>query len=158
MKYDCRSCFDIVNPAQYRDACDHAVAADTPAGACIIANAYHIACYKQGVVSTRIPASCSEFSLNYVISMLRATLSTFFLFLPFFDGVAKYFSLLLSASCKVGANKVDVGDTFSVKIPKKEADVIFVVEQQTPNEKIYKELVVPLMSELRTELKQHGVT
>ncbi|XP_043521132.1 apolipophorins isoform X2 [Frieseomelitta varia] len=115
-----KSCFDIVNPAQYRDACDHAVAGNTPAGACIIASAYHTACYKQGVMSTRIPASCTN--------------------------------------CKVGANKVDVGDTFSVKIPKKEADVIFVVEQQTPNEKIYKELVVPLMSELRTELKQHGVT
>ncbi|KAK1130809.1 hypothetical protein K0M31_018919 [Melipona bicolor] len=115
-----KSCFSIVNPAQYRDACDHAVAGNTPEGACIIANAYHVACYQQGVLSTRIPASCT--------------------------------------SCKVGANKVDVGDTFSVKIPKKEADVIFVVEQQTPNEKIYKEMVVPLMSELRTELKQHGVT
>lgn len=58
----------------------------------------------------------------------------------------------------MGSNKIDVGDTFSVKVPNKEADIIFVVEQQTPNEKVFKEMVTPLMSELREELKQHGIT
>lgn len=65
---------------------------------------------------------------------------------------------LLSVSCKVGANEIEVGDTFSVIVPKKEADVVFVVEQQTPNDKIYKEMIVPLMSEVREELKQQGIT
>ncbi|CAK9823680.1 unnamed protein product [Anthophora retusa] len=62
------------------------------------------------------------------------------------------------SSCKVGANKVGVFDTFSVKVPKKEADIVVVLEQQSPNEKIYEEMIVPLMSELRDELKQQGVT
>ncbi|CAL7938756.1 unnamed protein product [Xylocopa violacea] len=114
------SCFKYVNPAHYRHACDHAVAANTPSGACIIAGAYHYACYAQGLLSTNLPSGC--------------------------------------ASCKVGANKVDIGDTFSVKVPKKEADVIFVVEQQVPNDKVFKEMVTPLMSEVREELKQHGIT
>lgn len=65
---------------------------------------------------------------------------------------------LLSVSCKVGENEIEVGDTFSVIVPKKEADVVFVVEQQTPNDKIYKEMIVPLMSEVREELKQQGIT
>lgn len=65
---------------------------------------------------------------------------------------------LLSANCKVGGNKIDIGDSFSVKVPKKEADVIFVIEQQIPNDKVYKEMITPLMSELREELKQQGIT
>lgn len=60
--------------------------------------------------------------------------------------------------CQVGSNDVTVGDSFSVKIPKKAADIIFVVEQETNNEKVYKELIVPLISELKSELKQQGMT
>nr|XP_033202794.1 apolipophorins [Bombus vancouverensis nearcticus] len=115
-----KSCFNIVNPVLYREACDHATAVNTPNGACIIATAYHYACYEQGVMSTQLPASC--------------------------------------VNCKVGANEIEVGDTFSVIVPKKEADIVFVVEQQTPNDKIYKEMIVPLMSEVREELKQQGIT
>lgn len=58
----------------------------------------------------------------------------------------------------MGGNKIDMGDSFSVKVPKKEADIIFVIEQQIPNDKIYKEMITPLMSELREELKQQGIT
>ncbi|XP_017790563.1 PREDICTED: apolipophorins [Habropoda laboriosa] len=119
-KSSMKSCFDYVNPTQYRDACDHAFAADKEEGACVIASAYHYACYAKGLMSTRIPASCTH--------------------------------------CKVGASKVNVFDTFSVKTPKKEADIIFVLEQLRPNDKVYKEMITPLMSELREELKQHGVT
>nr|XP_034187967.1 apolipophorins [Osmia lignaria] len=115
-----KSCFNYVNPANYRDACDHAVAAGTPEGACVIATAYHYACYAQGVMSTRVPSTCG--------------------------------------SCKVGGNKINIGDTFSVKVPKKEADIVFVVEQQHPNEKVFKEMVTPLMADLREELKQQGIT
>ncbi|KAG7188374.1 hypothetical protein KM043_008028 [Ampulex compressa] len=61
-------------------------------------------------------------------------------------------------SCKVGDKKIAVGDSFSVKTPKKEADVIFVVEQDVKNEKIFKDLVTPLMADLREELKHHGIT
>ncbi|KAI4494899.1 hypothetical protein M0804_001100 [Polistes exclamans] len=61
-------------------------------------------------------------------------------------------------SCKVGANSLTVGETFSVKLPKKEADIIFVVEETVQNEKIFKDMIAPLMNELREELKQHGLT
>ncbi|XP_076681659.1 retinoid- and fatty-acid binding glycoprotein apolipophorin isoform X2 [Andrena cerasifolii] len=115
-----RSGFNYVSPSEYRVACDHAVAANQPEGPCVIAAAYHYACYAAGLMSTSLPPACMK--------------------------------------CKVGANKVDVGDSFSVKVPKKEADVIFVVEQQTPNEKIFKDMVTPLMSELKEELKHHGIT
>jgi hypothetical protein len=60
--------------------------------------------------------------------------------------------------CKVGDSFIDGGDSFSVKIPRKQADIIFVVEQEAENEKAFKELVKPLMSEIRTELKQQGIT
>lgn len=67
IKYDYRSCFNIVNPVLYREACDHATAVNTPNGACIIATAYHYACYEQGVMSTQLPASCGEFPLKRTI-------------------------------------------------------------------------------------------
>ncbi|XP_076625563.1 retinoid- and fatty-acid binding glycoprotein apolipophorin isoform X1 [Colletes latitarsis] len=117
-----QSCYAYVSPAHYREACDHAVAAKTTEGPCLIAMAYHYACYAAGIKSTHVPSSCS------------------------------------TTSCKVGANTVAAGDTFSVKVPKKEADVIFVVEQETPNENVFKEMVTPLISELRDELKHQGMT
>ncbi|XP_054010516.1 apolipophorins isoform X2 [Hylaeus anthracinus] len=115
-----RSCFDYVNPAKYRDGCDHAVAANTQDGACLIAAAYHYSCYAAGLKSTHVPSSCT--------------------------------------SCKVGENKISAGDSFSVKTPKKEADIVFVVEQDTMNEKVFKDLITPMMSELRGELEQRGIT
>ncbi|KAK2585087.1 hypothetical protein KPH14_008599 [Odynerus spinipes] len=62
------------------------------------------------------------------------------------------------ASCKVGANTVAIGDSFSVKVPQKEADIIFVVEQEQKNEKVFKDMILPMMAELREELKQYGIT
>ncbi|XP_031841889.1 retinoid- and fatty-acid binding glycoprotein apolipophorin [Nomia melanderi] len=115
-----KSCFNYVNPSSYRDACDHAVAANTAGGACLIATAYHYTCYEAGLLSTTIPAACGN--------------------------------------CKAGAATVDIGDAFSVKIPKKEADIVIVVEQVQPNEKIIKDMVTPLITELRDELKQQGMT
>lgn len=61
-------------------------------------------------------------------------------------------------NCKVGGSSVGIGDTFSVKTPKKEADIVIVVEQLSPNEKVVKELVSPLISQLRDELKADGIT
>ncbi|XP_001604024.1 apolipophorins [Nasonia vitripennis] len=60
--------------------------------------------------------------------------------------------------CKVADAMINGGDSFSVKIPKKQADIIFVVEQAADNEKAFKELIKPVMNELRTELKQQGIT
>ncbi|KAF7405857.1 hypothetical protein HZH68_005226 [Vespula germanica] len=61
-------------------------------------------------------------------------------------------------NCKVGTNSISVGDSFNVKIPKKEADIIFIVEEDMQNEKIFKDMIAPLMTELREELKQQGIT
>ena len=65
---------------------------------------------------------------------------------------------MIAVQCKVGDSSIDGGDSFSIKIPKKQADIIFVVEQEADNEKAFKDLVKPLMGELRTELKQQGIT
>lgn len=62
------------------------------------------------------------------------------------------------ARCKVGENSIDVGDSFSVKAPKDQADIILVVEQDTRNEKIFKDLIPTLITDLREELKHHGIT
>ncbi|KAG5308105.1 APLP protein, partial [Acromyrmex insinuator] len=61
-------------------------------------------------------------------------------------------------NCKVGENTVDIGDTFSVKTPKNQADIVIVIEQDENNEKIFKDLIPILITDLREELKQHGIT
>ncbi|KAL0104310.1 hypothetical protein PUN28_017203 [Cardiocondyla obscurior] len=61
-------------------------------------------------------------------------------------------------SCKVGENTIAVGDTFSVKSPKGQADIILVVEQVQENEKVFKDLIPTLITDLRDELKQQGIT
>ncbi|XP_012523598.1 apolipophorins [Monomorium pharaonis] len=61
-------------------------------------------------------------------------------------------------NCKVGQDTIAAGDTFSVKSPKNQADILLVVEQVEQNEKVFKELVPPLLTDLREELKQHGIT
>ncbi|XP_063988684.1 apolipophorins [Diachasmimorpha longicaudata] len=60
-------------------------------------------------------------------------------------------------SCKVGKDTVAIGSSFSVKIPKKEADIVFFVEQNTKNEEIYQNLIVPLMAEVKNEFKNYGI-
>ncbi|XP_018393503.1 PREDICTED: apolipophorins [Cyphomyrmex costatus] len=61
-------------------------------------------------------------------------------------------------NCKVGENTIAVGDTFSVKTPQNQADIVIVVEQVEDNEKIFKDLFPTLITDLREELKQHGIT
>lgn len=112
-------CFNYVNPGIYRQACDHAMGAETPRAACLISAAYYAACRKERVFIS-IPADC--------------------------------------ASCKVGKDEIPIGITHSVKIPKKEADIVIVVEQDSKNEKVYHELIVPMITELKAELTQHGIT
>jgi len=62
------------------------------------------------------------------------------------------------ANCKVGENTIAVGDTFSVKTPKNQADIVLVVEQVEENEKVFKDLISTLITDLREELKQHDIT
>jgi len=72
----------------------------------------------------------------------------------------KYFNVYRNvlASCKVGENTIAVGDTFSVKTPKNQADIVLVVEQVEENEKVFKDLISTLITDLRDELKQHDIT
>lgn len=53
---------------------------------------------------------------------------------------------------------IAIGDSFSVKLPQKQADIVFVVEQDVKNEKVFKELIQPLIAEVKNELKHQGVT
>lgn len=62
------------------------------------------------------------------------------------------------AHCKVGEDTVAVGETFNVKTPKNQADIILVVEQVEDNEKVFKDLIPTLITDLKEELKQHGIT
>lgn len=62
------------------------------------------------------------------------------------------------ANCKVGGDTVAVGDSFSVKIPKNQADIVLIVEQIAQNEKVFKDLIPTLITDLKEELKQHGIT
>lgn len=65
-------------------------------------------------------------------------------------------AIAIPAEC--GACKdIAVGDTFSVKIPNKEADIVFFVEQISKNEKVYHDMIVPLMTEIKNEFKQYGI-
>lgn len=72
----------------------------------------------------------------------------------------KYFNIYhhILANCKVGENTIPIGDPFSIKSPKNQADIILVVEQVEENEKVFKELIPTLITDLREELKQHGIT
>lgn len=62
------------------------------------------------------------------------------------------------ANCKVGGNTIAVGDSFSVKSPKNQADILLVIEQVEENEKVFKDLIPALITDLKEELKQHGIT
>jgi hypothetical protein len=59
------------------------------------------------------------------------------------------------SQCTVGAQKVDVGDEISIKVPQKSADVVVVFD--TALEKGLT-VVTEIMNELRRDLKTQGVT
>lgn len=60
-------------------------------------------------------------------------------------------------TCKVGGNTISGGDSFSVKVPKDQADIILAIEQDAQNEKVFKDLVPALITDLKEELKHHGI-
>ncbi|PNF29921.1 hypothetical protein B7P43_G07271 [Cryptotermes secundus] len=58
----------------------------------------------------------------------------------------------------VSGPPVEVGDSVSVKVPQKAADIVIVVEQDIRNSEIFKELVTPLVTTLTNDLKAKGIT
>lgn len=65
---------------------------------------------------------------------------------------------LFLVKCQVGAHSLKIGESVETTAPKKEADVVFVVEQLAENEEVYKNLITPLVSSLTNDLKEKGIT
>ncbi|XP_077288489.1 apolipophorins-like [Arctopsyche grandis] len=61
------------------------------------------------------------------------------------------------AQCEVGGETYENDFEFDTKLPQKQADIVLAVETTKANEKTYKELVVPLMSQIVNELKKNKV-
>jgi hypothetical protein len=57
----------------------------------------------------------------------------------------------------VSGSSVEVGDSVSVKVPQKAADIVIVVEQDIRNSEIFKELITPLVTTLTNDLKAKGI-
>ncbi|XP_049881562.1 apolipophorins [Pectinophora gossypiella] len=51
-----------------------------------------------------------------------------------------------------------IGDTYEIKLPNKQADIVVAVETTLPNEKNYKSLVVPLVSQVVDILKSKRIS
>ncbi|CAH2060387.1 unnamed protein product, partial [Iphiclides podalirius] len=60
-------------------------------------------------------------------------------------------------SCTDADKERAVGDTYELKLPAKQADIIIAVETTIGNEKNFKELVVPLVSQLIDNLKSKRI-
>jgi len=58
----------------------------------------------------------------------------------------------------LSGSSVEAGDSVSVKVPQKAADVVIVLEQDIKNSEIFKDLIVPLVSTLTNDLKAKGIT
>ncbi|WP_147291044.1 VWD domain-containing protein, partial [Alteriqipengyuania lutimaris] len=74
----------------------------------------------------------------------------------------KYIHISVPEECVhcsvVDGSPIEVGDSVSVKVPKNSADVIIVVEQDTHNTELFKELVSPLVTTLTNDLKAKDIT
>jgi hypothetical protein len=65
---------------------------------------------------------------------------------------------VIAVHCSVVSGpSVEAGDSVSVKVPQKAADVVIVVEQDIRNSEIFKELITPLVTTLTNELKAKGI-
>ncbi|XP_028142993.1 apolipophorins isoform X2 [Diabrotica virgifera virgifera] len=62
------------------------------------------------------------------------------------------------AQCLNGPEPHNVGDQFSVKVPKNAADIVVLVDTIKSNEPVYNELVKPLIQELTKGLAAKGLT
>ncbi|XP_047104150.1 apolipophorins isoform X1 [Schistocerca piceifrons] len=61
--------------------------------------------------------------------------------------------------CSVnGDAAIDIGQSFSVKVPQKSADILIVLEQVTGNAETVKDFVSPIVSQLTQELGSRGIS
>jgi len=60
--------------------------------------------------------------------------------------------------CTDAGGVKEVGDTYSLKLPNKQADILVLIETTKLSEKSYKELLVPLVSQLVDTLKGKRIT
>lgn len=64
---------------------------------------------------------------------------------------------MISVECTNSEKPFKVGDTFSVKLPGKAADIVLLVDTLKVNEPIYKDLVQPTVQEIVKALAAKGV-
>jgi hypothetical protein len=65
---------------------------------------------------------------------------------------------LITVQCAtLSGPSVEAGDSVSVKVPQKSADVVIVIEQDLKNSEIFKDLITPLVSSLTNDLKAKGI-
>jgi hypothetical protein len=65
---------------------------------------------------------------------------------------------VIAAHCPVVSGPaVEAGDSVSVKVPQRAADVVIVIEQDVRNSELFKELITPLVTTLTNELKTKGI-
>ncbi|KAM3956905.1 retinoid- and fatty-acid binding glycoprotein apolipophorin isoform 2-T2 [Aphomia sociella] len=60
--------------------------------------------------------------------------------------------------CSDAGSPKNLGDTYEIKLPNKQADILVIVETTKSNEKNYKNLVVPLVSQLVDNLKSKHIS
>lgn len=66
--------------------------------------------------------------------------------------------ILFLVKCDNSGEEIDVGTSFSVKLPQNSADIVIAVDVVTTNEKIYKQLVFSIVQNLNHELSARGIT
>ncbi|XP_044727273.1 apolipophorins isoform X2 [Chrysoperla carnea] len=115
-----RHCFPVINPNNFRAACEHAVAAGSQDSACWLASGYTYACQDAGLPA-KIPSSCVKCDLG--------------------DG-----------------KKLNFGETGTVQSPKGKADIVLLIEQLKVNEALLKDLIIPTMQQLKSDLKARGIS
>lgn len=65
--------------------------------------------------------------------------------------------LFLSVKCTNSDKPFQVGDSFSVKLPSKAADIVLIVDTLKENEPVYKEFFQPLVAEVVKTLQAKGI-
>jgi hypothetical protein len=77
----------------------------------------------------------------------------------FYESYVSVLACLVTVQCAIaGGSSVEAGDSVSVKVPQKSADVVIVIEQDLKNSEIFKDLVTPLVATLTNDLKSKGIT
>lgn len=59
--------------------------------------------------------------------------------------------------CSNGDQHLDVGDSISVKLPGKAADIVLIVDTLKENEAVYKDFFQPMVAEITKTLQSKGI-